>query len=686
MAKNVTDKKSQNISVQDELYREILLGFQDSSEMTSKKHVQLSTIQKQRVEKVVPFLLKNEKTNYFTKTWVKNLSSIVDIDALKKRLFGALQVQENDDEDDDIEEAEEEKKNPFNFGTVMKVYDAIRTIKLICRLFKKVKSRTSELENFSDEFKKIGDDGFGKKMKRILLLEHLQSFLLNLLHPMVGKLCNVVFTYYDEKLIPTIAEKIEHLKEQGLTLLAKGATGVIPVIGAFAVAAWDLYDAGCAIVDDKSSGYDVAYYGASALLNVVGGAASITGAGYVVQGGIAALKLTVGGARLAVKIQEALTLDEGEQRQLRGKVQEIANEKFEPIVNSLTEKIEDLRGSIDNLEKITYDYFYEKLDVAGRINQQINEIEKGANFVNRVRQGVKTIDVKGAVDSIGGKPYSRSRLSFQYERDNSDTSFILKEVGNIQKNMRRAHEVKYNFYVSDEDLDALFDPEKGLYILRFVKSLIETIDLFFVKVYTIMFDYFYSIIDNYKTVINDVKNNQQKIKTNSVGEVLFQDYLFSNILERITHKVEKRGANETQTNLLNQIRQNHNDFVSNPNSNVNDYLVRPIWMLSRRTLRPFIPYFVDNYLEGFYIKLENSDGKEKEFVVHFTKDAPHKLLAENAALADGFSALIWYQKLCQQFNKMKVDKKYPTAFEMEYEKETNGLVIEIYNNLLKALV
>ena len=95
----------------------------------------------------------------------------------------------------------------------MKVYDAIRTIKLICRLFKKVKSRTSELENFSDEFKKIGDDGFGKKMKRILLLEHLQSFLLNLLHPMVGKLCNVVFTYYDEKLIPTIAEKIEHLKE-----------------------------------------------------------------------------------------------------------------------------------------------------------------------------------------------------------------------------------------------------------------------------------------------------------------------------------------------------------------------------------------------------------------------------------------------------------------------------------------
>lgn len=685
MSKDVIDKKSQNISVQDELYREILLGFQDRSEMTSKKHVQLSTIQKQRVEKVVPFLLKNEKTNYFTKTWVKNLSSIVDIDALKKRLFGALQIQENE-EDDDIEEAEEEKKNPFNFGTVMKVYDAIRTIKLICRLFKKIKSITSELENFSDEFKKIGDDGFGKKMKRILLMEHLQSFLLNLLHPMVGKLCNVVFTYYDEKLIPAIAEKIEKLKEQGQTLLAKSATGFIPVIGAFAVAAWDLYDAGCALVDDKSRGYDVAYYGASALLNVGGGVASLTGAGYVVQGGIVALKMTVGGARLAVKIQEALTLDEDEQKQLRGKVQEIANEKFEPIVNGLTEKIEDLRGSINNLERITYDYFYEQLNVAGRINQQINEIEKGVNFVNRVQQGVKAIDVKNTVDSIGGKPYSRSRLSFQYKRDKSDTSFILKEVGKIHKSMRKAHEVKYNFYVSDEDLGALFDPEKGLHILRFVKSLIETIDLFFVKVYTIMFDYFYTIIDNHKTVINDVKNNQQKIKTNSVGEVFFQDYLFPNILERITNEVEKRGKNEKRTELLNQIRQNYNNFTASPNNEVNDFIVHPIWMLSRKTLRPFIPHFIDNYLDGFYIKLENSDGKEKEFVVQFTKDMPQKLLEENADLADGFSTLQWYQNLCQQFNKMKIDKKYPTTFEMEYEKETNELVVEIYNNLLKALV
>ena len=77
--------------------------------------------------------------------------------------------------------------------------------------------------------------------------------------------------------------------------------------------------------------------------------------------------------------------------------------------------------------------------------------------------------------------------------------------------MRRAHEVRYNFYLSDENLEALRDPERGLHVLRHITSLVETIDLFFAKVYTVMFDYFYTIIDNYKNVINDVKSGSSKI-------------------------------------------------------------------------------------------------------------------------------------------------------------------------------
>ena len=55
----------------------------------------------------------------------------------------------------------------------MKVLDAIRTIRTICRIFKKLKTKKSEIDDFLKDFNKIGDDGFGKKMKRILLLEHL---------------------------------------------------------------------------------------------------------------------------------------------------------------------------------------------------------------------------------------------------------------------------------------------------------------------------------------------------------------------------------------------------------------------------------------------------------------------------------------------------------------------------------
>ena len=678
MGKNVVDKKSQNISVQDELYREILLGFEESSEMTSKKHVQLSTIQKQRVSTVGEYFLKNKQTNYFTETWVKNLSSTIDIDAIKKRILAALQGQKEEDDDDDIEEAEEEKKNPFSFGSVMKVLDAIRTIRTICRIFKKLKTKKSEIDDFLKDFNKIGDDGFGKKMKRILLLEHLQNFLFELLYPMIGNLCNLIFTYYDEKLIPFIGEKIEVLKEQGEKLLVKSATGFFPVFGAFAVAAWDLFDAGCAIVN--GDGGDAAYFATSALLNVGGGVASVTGAGYFVQAGISALKMTAGGVRLAYKIGEVLRLDESEQNTLRGKIQDIADENFVPIVENLNERIETLRDSINKLEKKSYDYIYEKLDVVGKMNDKMNGLNQGVNFVNRVAKGVRTINVKKDDGVIGTQQYSGGGISFKYNRGVSFNSFILEEVGDIQEQMRRAHEVRYNFYLSDENLEALRDPERGLHVLRHITSLVETIDLFFAKVYTVMFDYFYTIIDNYKNVINDVKSGSSKITIQGVGDVSFNDYLFDSLYERIENKALNLIGENQQLKQVGHFVQNYKNKVSNPNNNVSN--LPPTsngWFLSRKTLRNFVPHFIDGYLDGFYIKLENILGENKEYVIQLRRDVDHSNRNEKYKLYEQ------YLNFCQNFIKMKVDKKYPTAFEFELETETNKLVEEIYKKLLDAL-
>ena len=102
--------------------------------------------------------------------------------------------------------------------------------------------------------------------------------------------------------------------------MAKGGTGLFPIVGAWAVALWDFYDAGVSIFDEKSDVWDAVYYATSGLLNVAGGVASMTGAGYLVQSGITALKGTVGGARLVSNINEALTFSEEEQNDLRSNI------------------------------------------------------------------------------------------------------------------------------------------------------------------------------------------------------------------------------------------------------------------------------------------------------------------------------------------------------------------------------
>lgn len=675
--KNVIKKKSPHISVQDDLYREILVGFGDIKEKTEKDKNLLSTLQKVRVSNVASVFLKNESTNYFTETWIKKLSYNINLDDIK-RVFLEMKLSKEEDEIE-VEETEEEKKNPFGFQSVIRVYNAIYAVKDIIKILNDIKNL--KISKMTSDMENLDKNGvFGQRMKRVLLMEHFKAVMIDFLQPMMGSLCSVIFNYYDSKLIPVIGQKIEHLKEQGVKLLAKGGTGLFPIVGAWAVALWDFYDAGVSIFDEKSDVWDAVYYATSGLLNVAGGVASMTGAGYLVQSGITALKGTVGGARLVSNINEALTFSEEEQNDLRSNIQELIDEKIYPILDTFNKKIDDIEKNIYSLEKKGYDYFFETFDFSTRAKETIETLDQGANVVSRGLQGLTQSDVRNSQDFS----YNRGSITFQPARGDSQYGLFLRDYGNIGKMMGRRHSVKYNFYVSDENLEML---KQNLFGFKEIKQLIDCIDQFFEKIYTVMYNYFVVFTQQYVTIIDDIKTGKQSTK----GGFNFQRFSsIENILEWFEQKIikiEQRVSGQTNFNMPITKKQNISTGVTDT-SKLN------IWFLSKDTLRPFVPKFIDGYLDGFELTLQNTQGETKYIDVNLRKALKTKtgfasLLANGNNHSSQYDDEYNYIKYTEFFDGLansKIDNKYPTEQERLVEKEINQNVTEIHEKILMALL
>lgn len=700
MGKNVIEKKSQNISVQDELYREIILGFEDTKEMTQKKSVQLSTIQKQRVPSVSKFLLKSNETKYFTQIWIKNLSSSIDIDAIKNRLIQAIKNEQQSDEENDIEEADEEKKSPFDIFQVLRLYRAIRTVQRISQLIKNIKRTNSNQKSLSKELSDLDSHGeMGQQLKKILLMGKLQDFLMGFLNPMIGKLCSSIFTYYDTKLIPKIASVIENYKEEGEKIIAKFALGAIPVVGGFAAGVWDLWDAGCSLFEGEFG--DAAFLAGSGVLSIIGGVLSISGVGYLAQLGIVAAKWGLSAAKLMYKISEAMTFSVEEQQKLRNDISNMTEDKILPIVENMNAKIDGLESKIRSLEVKAYDTVSDYFDMSGKIKKGIKQVDDQLTFIGRVADGVTNVVETKTTKSIND--IESSEIKFLYSKDSVDLSSVVTSQNEVGKRMRLRHSVKYNFYVDDEDLDELTNKDRGLYGLRDLPELIKCIEVFFTKIYHSMFSYYGYIIGKYSEVLDSISKGEQKLtinnKTFSFPEITSSDFL----IEQITKKVEEMKKQNRPTSFnMNSKKQSNKLTVKDTGK----HTVNNVWSLSNKTLRPFVPYFNDGVFRGMKIELQDSKGEVHSYDIDIdnmtnnsgrvaVKSGIQRKFHEyidylanfhtNGRCNDYEETFYGFYEYLEIFNlieEKKQNNKFLPAIENDVENQINQIVTQFYQNLL----
>lgn len=709
MGKNVVDNKSQNISVQDEMYKEILIGFNDLNEKPIKNQIKLSTIQKVRFVEVTKHFLKSEDTKYFTETWVKNLQNNIDIDVIKQRIGAIIQGYKNNEEEDDVISDEDEKKNkPFDIFSLLRVYNALSTLSKIVSLYSSLKRINEEHKSLSEELSKLDDKGYiGQKIKTILLMAKLQDFLYSLMTPIMGQLCETIFTYYDTKLIPKIAEKIEKFKDEAEKAITKGGVGLVPIVGGFLAGAWDFVDAGVALA--KGEVEDAAFYAGSAALGIGGQVASefayvtVIG-GIAAQATIAASKVALTYARIRRKIQKALTISEEEQKELRRNIFEIREENIVPIVNTMNEKLNKLESDVNNMESHIYDEVSQFFDISGRLREGVETVGGQINVVARITNRAKTkYDESNTISSVqtsGVQAKSSSGLS--------QMNSVIRRQGQLSERMRHLHSMKYNFYVEDENLDKLIHGENALYGLKETDELIPLIEKYFGGVYDYMFGYFESIISQYDTNIDQIVNGSKKIKVKNKEynfiEITNVDFLKNNVYKKINELDAKRSSGVTSSQRTSSGKSSNKNIT-------NITRKRKIWSLSNQTLRPFIPYFNEGYIfSGFQIRLRDTTNEEQTFEVNlgnidfsnFNFDVKSKkhnainyfdyLISTNTngriqSVKEMKHKYDTYVKLHEMIiARSKKDNKLLCDWEKEIEEEINETVIEFYNNLKEAML
>jgi deoxyribose-phosphate aldolase len=90
MGKNTT-KGDKKIVLQDQLYEEILNGFEEVPGSVDAKKVILNTVYKKRLERVGEYFFANKETHHFVKTWAGNLSGTSLMDEMLEKMMSVKQ-------------------------------------------------------------------------------------------------------------------------------------------------------------------------------------------------------------------------------------------------------------------------------------------------------------------------------------------------------------------------------------------------------------------------------------------------------------------------------------------------------------------------------------------------------------------------------------------------------------------
>lgn len=225
MAKNVTDS-NKKIILQDQLYNEILNGFENLDDET--RDVQSVTFKanyKIRLQQVGNNFFKHAKTHFVLLEIAEKLSKKSPDNKLDKLLnyFDAKSEQEDEEGEEETEMDDKEKEN-FKPTSFLKI---ARTIEKIVRLFRLIKNLKNNETTQEIVFEgKLSDKSLGKLEK---IFEDFQNSLGDVFVQNCTLIGSALMVFYKDKVYTKVSEIVmNQLKRMGARWLIE--TGVIWVV------------------------------------------------------------------------------------------------------------------------------------------------------------------------------------------------------------------------------------------------------------------------------------------------------------------------------------------------------------------------------------------------------------------------------------------------------------------------
>ena len=655
MRKNVINDNKDGFSVQEQLFQEILNGFQKEQSTSKKKIVKLSSVQKNRLPKVAESFLRNKKTNGFTQEWVSSLSSHGYIDQMLKKInkLSEREIKKQVKEDEEDVEFDEEKES-IGIFTAFKILNWVNTIRSIMNAISVLRSfNTNIFRDLSKEMSQVDNiDGLSGEMKRALMMDKFTKFVSGVSMPLIPVLFKTIKDFYDSEYINSLFRSFEEwLKSTALKEAA--ISGAIWVLGV-----------GLSKLTASGSVFAAKAATAARWANVSIEVGRILWASYRF-------------AQTGKAILDIFTFDDKDAKKWEKIVLDIRDKQIVPLANTVEEYIDAFESKIGNLESLVVDNIEEKLFSHG----------DKEGFMAQLRHDKKSLEKLFKLSSnFGNMSFDSSRFNqgkfIMVDSDNRDVNIksslnsriidIIHEEGSIYNEILTAHSRKWDVTMSDETVERLLDEKTGLKYVNYVIKAADVVKTHFQSLYQNIIIYFDIFEKKYPELLESKINSKdyQKFLTalsDPSGEKM--EKLIQNITKKTITYPKKRIQSENKSNV-------------SPNDNFNNVNV---WRLSKNTLQPFTPIFINNAFVGFELKLTSPYEREVKIKVpriydvleNFKMKDGEKVLDNDNNKAIGIMQDMYteYSELFYILNK----NKHIISDEYKIEKEINDSVTEIFN-------
>lgn len=612
MGKNVIKGNADGFKVQEDLFNEIINGFQRGEVSAKKKVIKLSPIQRRRVPKVAEAFFQNEQSKPFLKTWVEGMTISSDVDNLIKRVIKVKEEQEEEEEqaEEELEESDVIEDNRISFR-LLKTFKVAKLVQCLSGIMLSIESITTFNEDILtpmvEKMTKVDDiKGLTPQMKQILLMNDFKNFIKGFTMPLIPQLFSSIKAYYDSSEIQKLFKEFE-----------EWLSTKIKTEGAISAGIWAI----------------------GALMSKLTGGGSLLAAKSATAAQWARVTLQLGKLGYAgyklYKTREAIVdffdFDDLDAVKWQANVAKFRDEKIKPFVDTVENELNVIKNNIDTIEIHSVDYLESELKNFTDVNAILTQFKHDQKQVQKLfkfSSGALNTDFKKGL-------YKTHTITIERTENIDITNgenFIefVEGVNDLTENIRKSLNNRFNIFVSDESLDLMRDEENGFKFYSKFRELKSLIENYFIVIYQNI-DVFCEAIDTNYAEIIEKKVSDKKYKKvievlNSISFSKYPDFtgidgVDKKLIEHVqkdfssgkytTYDVSDRLPYHLQKEAIKQgeVQENKGGY----------------WSLSQNTLQPFVPIFSGGAFVGFEVKLIAPNNAEVDLKVPRIYDVLKKI-------------------------------------------------------------